>query len=53
MNQIKQFFYEYRTEITWFLIGFMTLDGLQAIGRGDYLNATLSFALVYLNYKLR
>ena len=52
MNKIKQFFYRNKTEITWFLIGFLTLDGLQALGRGDYVGALISFALVYINYKL-
>lgn len=52
MNSIKAFFLKNQTEITWFLIGFLTLSGLQDLGRGDYLGAAISFGLVWLNYSL-
>jgi hypothetical protein len=52
MNSIKAFFLKNQKEITWFLIGFLTLSGLQDLGHGDYLGAAISFGLVYLNYKL-
>jgi len=52
MNSIKAFFLKNQKEITWFLIGFLTLSGLQDLGHGDYVGALISFALVYINYKL-
>jgi hypothetical protein len=52
MNSIQAFFYKNKTEITWFLIGFLTLSGLQDLGTGNYIGAAISFILVYINYKL-
>ena len=52
MNSIKAFFLNNQKEITWFLIGFLTLSGLQDLGEGNYVGALISFALVYINYKL-
>jgi len=52
MNKFRQWYLTNQTEITWFLIGFLTLSGLQDLGRGDYLGAAISFGLVFLNLKL-
>jgi hypothetical protein len=52
MNKIKQFFYRYRTEINWFLMGWLTLAGFHALAQGDYLGAAFSWGLAYLNFKL-
>ena len=52
MNQIRQFFYRYRTEITWFLIGWLTLSGFNDLAQGNYLGAVISFGLAYLNYAI-
>ena len=52
MNKIRQFYLRNQKEITWFLIGFLTLDGLQALGRRDYVGAALSFGIAWLNYAL-
>ena len=52
MNSIKAFFLRNQKEITWFLIGFLTLSGLQDIGVGNYVGAAISFGLAYINYKL-
>lgn len=52
MNQIKQWYLRNYTEITWFLIGFLTFAGLQDLSRGDYVQAAISFVLVALNWSL-
>lgn len=52
MNRIKQFFYRNRTEINWFLMGWLTLSGFHALAQGDYLNAAISWGLAFLNFKL-
>jgi hypothetical protein len=52
MNKIKQFFYRYRTEINWFLMGWLTLSGLHSLAQGDYLGAAFSWGLAYINFKL-
>jgi hypothetical protein len=50
MNSIRAFFLRNQKEITWFLIGFLTLSGLEDLGRGNYVGAAISFVLVYINY---
>jgi hypothetical protein len=52
MNSIKTFFLKNQIEITWFLIGVLTLSGLQDLGSGNYISALISFGLAYINYKL-
>ena len=50
MNRIKQFFYQYQTEITWFLMGWLVLSGFNDLGAGNYIGALVSFGLAYINY---
>jgi len=52
MNSIRQWYLNNAKEITWFLIGVLTLSGLQDLGNGNYLSALVSFVLAYINYKL-
>ena len=53
MNRIKQFFYQYHTEIIWFLMGWLILSGFHDLSNGNYLGALISFGLAFINYKLR
>lgn len=39
--------------VTWFLIGWLSLAGLDALAEGRYMWALFDFVLVYINYKLR
>lgn len=50
LDRIRSWYLRNYTEITWFLIGFLTLAGLQDLGHGDYLGAVISFGLVAINY---
>ena len=52
MNKFKIWFYNNHTEITWFLIGFLVMDGLQNFSQGNYTGALFSWALAFINYKL-
>jgi hypothetical protein len=52
MNSFKQWYLSNQKEITWFLIGVLTLSGLQDLGVGNYVGALISFGLAYINYKL-
>jgi hypothetical protein len=52
MNKIKYWYLSNQKEITWFLIGWLTLCGLQDLGHGDYLGALISFGLAFINWKL-
>ena len=50
MNSIRMWYLKNYTEITWFIIGFLTWAGLNALGRGDYVSAAIDFGLVALNF---
>ena len=52
MNRIKQFFYRYRIEINWFLMGWLTLAGFHNLAQGDYVGTVFCWGLAYLNFKL-
>ena len=52
MNSIREFYLKNQKEITWFLIGFLTLSGFQDLGQDNYVGAAISFGLAYINYKL-
>jgi hypothetical protein len=50
MDKIRSWYLRNYTEITWFLIGFLTLAGFQELSRGDYTSAVISFGLAWVNY---
>ena len=52
MNKFKQWYVNNQDAITWFLIGWLTLQGLHELAKGDYLWAGISFAVAVLNYVL-
>jgi hypothetical protein len=52
MNKFRQWYLINQTEITWFLIGFLTLSGFQDLNAGNYVGAVLSFGLAWINYAL-
>ena len=53
MNAFKQWYIRNQDAITWFLIGWLTLQGLHELAKGDYLWAGISFAFAVSNYVLR
>jgi len=52
MDKFIEWFRQNQYEIGWFLIGWMTMAGLQSLHRGDGIGALLDFGLAYLNYRL-
>jgi len=52
MNRFRQWYLTNQTKITWFLIGFLVLAGIQDLNVGNYVGALVSFGLAYLNYAL-
>ena len=53
MNKFKLWYLNNRTEITWFLMGWLVLAGIQDLSRENYIGALISFGLAYINYKLK
>ena len=52
LDKFRRWYNRYYVEITWFLIGWLTLAGIHEIQRGDGIGALIDFALAYLNYRL-
>tara|TARA_B110000503_G_scaffold96281_1_gene144839 strand:+ start:581 stop:754 length:174 start_codon:yes stop_codon:yes gene_type:complete len=44
---------ENNVEITWFLIGFLFLAGLESFAKGDIITGLVDWGLVVVNYLLR
>jgi len=53
MNKFKQWYVGNQDAITWFLIGWLSLQGLHELEQGDYVWAGISFVLAYANYAFR
>lgn len=53
MSKFRTWYVTHQDAITWFLIGWLTLAGLNELAQGDYLWAGISFAIAYLNYAMR
>jgi hypothetical protein len=52
MNKFRQWYTNNAKEITWFIIGFLVMAGLQDLSVGNYIGALISFGLAYINYAL-
>lgn len=50
MNKFREWYLKYSNEITWFLIGMLTIGGIESLVREQYGSAALSFGIAYLNY---
>lgn len=50
MNKFREWYLRNSNEITWFLIGILTISGLESLVREQYGHAALSFGIAYLNY---
>ena len=52
MNGLQRWWYNYNTEITWFIIGFLIATTLDSLGKGNYTDAVFSLGLAFANYYL-
>ena len=46
------FFRKHNTEITWWVIGWLSFAFLDSLGKGNYGFAALDAALIYFNYRM-
>ena len=53
MSGIRNWYVNNQTEISWFLIGVLTLQGLTELSREDYTGAAVSFGLAIVNFAFR
>jgi hypothetical protein len=52
LEKIRSWYLRNSVEITWFLIGWLTLAGLQDLGHGNYVEAVICFIFVAINYSM-
>jgi len=53
MSEFRNWYVRNQDAITWFIIGFLTMQGLNELAEGDYVWAGISFLIAYGNYKIR
>jgi hypothetical protein len=53
MEQFRNWYVRNQDAITWFIIGFLTMQGLNELAKGDYVWAGISFMIAYANYAIR
>jgi len=53
MEQFRNWYVRNQDAITWFIIGFLTMQGLNELARGNYVWAGISFVIAYANYAIR
>lgn len=51
LDNFFRWYNRYYTEITWFIIGFLTMDVLQQFSRGNWIGMLISIVLIVLNYQ--
>jgi hypothetical protein len=51
LDNFFRWYNSYYTEITWFIIGFLTMDVLQQFSRGNWVGMLISIVLIVLNYQ--
>lgn len=52
-EKFRYWYIDNYTEITWFLIGFLTMAGFADLANRDYTGAAISFGLAAVNFMLR
>jgi hypothetical protein len=53
MNSFRNWYIRNQDEISWFIIGWMSLATLDALFEGRYIWALINAGIVWLNYSLR
>ena len=52
LKKFAEWFSEYNTEISWWIIGWMCMAALESFGRGHYFMTVLDLGIAYFNYKM-
>jgi hypothetical protein len=52
MDSIVRWYQRYYTEITWFIIGWLSLDLIHEFSRGNWPGVVFDIILITLNYQL-
>lgn len=50
MEKFRIWYLTYQSEITWWVIGWLTFAGIDSLARGNYISFVFDAALAYFNY---
>jgi hypothetical protein len=53
MNKFKQWYVKNQDAITWFIIGVLVVNCIDALASRNYIWAAVDAAIIYVNFKLR
>ena len=53
MNKFREWYVRNQDEITWFIIGWMSLAVIDDLVAHNYIWAAINFVILYINYQLR
>jgi hypothetical protein len=51
MDKFLSWFSYYKSEITWFIVGFLVHAGFDEFSKENYVTGLIDFILAYINYK--
>lgn len=52
MSKFVTWYRTYQSEITWWIIGFLTWSVLDSLAKGNYIMTLINTVLIYINYRL-
>lgn len=52
MSKFVEWYRKYQSEITWWIIGFLTWAVLDSFAKGNYIMSLVNAGLIYINYSL-
>jgi hypothetical protein len=53
MNKIRTWYLQHRQQITWFILGWLTLSFISSLANGDFVNASIAGGLILLNVVIK
>ena len=53
MNKFREWYVRNQDEITWFIIGWISLTIIDDLIAHNYIWAAINFVILYINYQLR
>jgi len=53
MKKFKFWYFKNRTKITWFIIGWLALNSLDELAKGNYISMLISLGLIWVNVSMQ
>ncbi len=53
MNKIRTWYLHNQHQITWFIIGWLSLSFISSLANGDFVNAAIAGGIILLNFAIK